>query len=100
MMKRDAFWAPEPPYFPSIFAVTTIAETCATIVRTRSGSPHDQSGIQDKATRSPFAWRNHYRAASSAADREDWRESPGYQKITATPDSSCHLAPNCGVTTL
>jgi hypothetical protein len=35
---------------PSIFAVQTIPETFATTVRTRSGSPHNQSEIQDDPT--------------------------------------------------
>src|SRR5208282_2459007 len=50
MTKRDALCECEVPMSPSIFAVQTIPETCATTVRTRSGSPHNQSEIQDDPT--------------------------------------------------
>src|SRR5271166_6904430 len=69
-MKRDALCPSEPQYLPSSFAVRTIAETCATTVRTRSGSPHDQSGTQDGATRFPLRLAQagfRYRASLTAA---------------------------------
>src|SRR5271166_3164393 len=53
-MKCDVLRECESLASPSTFAVQTIAETCATIVRTRSGSPHTQSETHSEATRSPL----------------------------------------------